>query len=144
MIKDPSDPDRRLVLPLKNNLGDDRTGYAYQITTAPNNAPVLGWENEAVEMTLEELAGAVTDRHPRPRDEVKTWLRDLLTPGPVSVEAIKVEAEQHGHAWGTVKRAKGDLGIKSNKQQFSGRWEWALSGGSEDAAYLYKAAHDGE
>ena len=75
---------------------------------------------------------------------MKAWLTNLLKPGPAAVEAIKEEAEQHGHAWITVKRAKKDMGIASRKQRFSGRWEWALSGGSEDAAYLYQAAHDGE
>lgn len=144
VVKCPDDSDRRLLLPLKNNLGDDRTGYAYRITTADNDAPVLGWEDEAVEMTIEELAGAVTDRQPRPRDEIKTWLKNLLAPGPVTVETIKKAAEEHGHAWRTISRAKKDLGIHSRKQQFSGRWEWVLPNGNEDAAYLYQAAHDGE
>jgi putative DNA primase/helicase len=144
VVKCPDDPDRRLVLPLKNNLGDDRTGYAYQITTAGNNAPVLGWVDEAVEMTLEELAGAVIDRQPRPRDEVKIWLKDLLSPGPIAVETIKETAEEEGHAWRTINRAKKDLGIHSRKQEFSGRWEWVLPNGNEDAAYMYQIAHDGE
>ena len=81
VTKDPDDPDRRLILPLKNNLGDDRTGFAYTIIEADNGAPVLLWEDEPVEMTLEDLANAVTERKPRPRDEAKSWLRNVLAAG---------------------------------------------------------------
>ena len=66
VTKDPDDPDRRLILPLKNNLGDDKTGFAYRIVEADNGAPVLQWEDELVEMTLEDLANTVTERKPRP------------------------------------------------------------------------------
>ena len=125
VTKDPDDHDRRLILPLKNNLGDDRTGFAYAIIEADNGAPVLLWEDEPVEMTLDDLANAVTERKPRPVELGKAWLRDLLQ-GPVLVKKIQERAETAGHAWITVKRAKNDLHIESIKVRFDGQWEWRL------------------
>src|SRR5690606_10020909 len=34
VLKDPADEDRRLFLPLKNNLGADQTGLAFQVESA--------------------------------------------------------------------------------------------------------------
>ena len=89
VTKDPDDPDRRLILPLKNNLGDDRTGFAYTIIEADNGAPVLAWEDDPVEMTLEDIANAVTERKPRPVEQAKAWLQAVLHDGPVLVTELQ-------------------------------------------------------
>ena len=33
VVRDPDQEDRRLLLPIKNNIGNDRTGFAYRIRT---------------------------------------------------------------------------------------------------------------
>jgi RecA-family ATPase len=136
VVKDPDDPDRRLFLPIKNNLGDDKTGFGYTIETAENNAPVIEWEDELVEMTIEELADAVTDRKQRPYEKAMNWLEVLLSGGPILVERIKAAAENKGHSWSTVKRAKNALNVRSNKTRFDGKWEWQLPVNGRDVMYM--------
>ena len=142
VVKDPDDPDRRLFLPIKNNLGDDKTGFAYQIITASNDAPVIEWESDLVEITLEEMADAVTERKKRPVEQVKNWLGALLSAGEVLQERIKEQAEDREYAWRTVMRAKKDLGVISTKHQFDGKWTWKLPDIGQDLRYFDKIAND--
>jgi putative DNA primase/helicase len=142
VTKDPDDPDRRLILPLKNNLGDDRTGFAYTIIEADNGAPVLAWEDEPVTMTLEDIANAVTERKPRPVETAKAWLNAQLHDGPVLVTELQEHAEDEGHAWRTVERAKKELNVRSIKTQFDGKREWRLPEASADIVYLHKVANE--
>ena len=141
VTKDPDDPDRRLILPLKNNLGDDRTGFAYTIIEADNGAPVLQWKDELVEMTLEDIANAVTERKPRPRDEAKNWLREVLSQGPRLAVDIECQGQARGFSEITIRRARKDLGIKPHKR-FDKKWEWQLPAISEDHHYLQNAIKD--
>lgn len=141
VTKDPDNPDRRLILPLKNNLGDDRTGFAYTIVEADNGAPVLVWEDEPVEMTLEDIANAVTNRRPRRCELAKDWLKEALKDGPrLSVE-VEEEAEAAGFSEITIRRARKDLGIKPHKR-FDKKWEWQLPETGEDHRYLRKTIKD--
>ncbi len=57
------------------------------------------------------------------------WLLQTLTGGPMPVEWVKRAAEEAGHAWHTVERAKRELGVRSDRVGGlgkEGRWEWAL------------------
>jgi RecA-family ATPase len=145
VVKDPDDPSRRLLLPIKNNLGDDRTGYAYTISTADNDAPVIRWEPDAVETTLEEMADAVTERKQRPVELIKAWLTDLLSHGPMLASEIHEKADTARHVWVTVKRAKKDLGIESIKKRFDGQWEWRLPAHhNPDLEYLREIVIEGD
>jgi len=142
VVKDPDDPDRRLFLPIKNNLGDDRTGFAYQIETADNDAPVIEWEPELVEITLEEMADAVTERKQRPIEQVKVWLESLLSAGEVLQERIKEQAKGRDYSWITVKRAKKELGVISKKHRFDGKWTWMLPDTGQDLRYMAKVTNN--
>jgi putative DNA primase/helicase len=144
VTKDPDDHDRRLILPLKNNLGDDRTGFAYRIIEAENGAPVLVWEDEPVEISLEDIANAVTDRKPRPAEQAKTMLLRILAGGEALQKDIEAQAEALDISWRTVMRAKKDLGITSSKHRFDGQWIWKLPPISQDLRYLREAATDEE
>lgn len=56
--KDPEDGNRRLFLPMKNNLGVDDLGLAFCIiekeTSGNIRAPVIEWEDERVTITADE------------------------------------------------------------------------------------------
>lgn len=142
VVKDPDDPDKRLFLPIKNNLGDDRTGFAYYIEQAANNSPMIQWEPEPVETTLEEMADAVTERKPRPIDHAIKWLQAALTEGEVAADELKERAESVGIAWRTVERAKSKLGIDAQKHAFDGKWMWSLPVVGQDQRYLNEVANE--
>ncbi|HUW32276.1 MAG TPA: AAA family ATPase, partial [Planctomycetota bacterium] len=67
--KDKNDPTgrRRLLLPMKNNLGNDDDGFAYVLDTdcSPNGQPVVTWEPGLVRMTADEAM-----RPPKPDEDV--------------------------------------------------------------------------
>jgi putative DNA primase/helicase len=144
VTKDPDDPDRRLILPLKNNLGDDKTGFAYTIIEADNGAPMLAWEDEPVEMTLEDIANAMTDKKPRPAEMAKAMLLRMLTGSEVMQKDIEAQAEALDISWRTVMRAKKVLGIMSSKHRFDGQWTWSLPPEGQDFRYLAKVVNSEE
>jgi hypothetical protein len=127
VARDPQDEARRLVLPIKNNLAEDRTGLAYRLRQAENGAPVLLWDDQPVTVSAEEaLAPVVTDDERPERDQAADWLREVLSDGPVSAKDVRRAAEEAGHAWRTVRRAKDGIGVIVEKAEFNGGWRWSL------------------
>ena len=59
-------------------------------------------------------------------DNALMWLRRELEDGPRAVKAIQDAAEQAGHSWRTIERAKKELGAEA-KQGPNG-WTWELVG----------------
>jgi energy-coupling factor transporter ATP-binding protein EcfA2 len=93
---DPNDPARRLLLPAKNNIGEDRTGCAYRIEPATIGRGIetcrIAWGLEAVTITADQAlapcdrAGAAHGQRPAPeRTAAQAWLADMLAAGPVAV-----------------------------------------------------------
>jgi putative DNA primase/helicase len=128
VAKDKENPARRLVLPIKSNLSRDSSGLAYQITEAPNGAPVITWEPETVAITAED-ALEVVNGHPADRserEEAKDWLREYLSNGPRRQPDVRRDSIDAGLSWATVRRARIELGLELTKTGFNGGWEWAL------------------
>jgi len=121
VVRDKNDAKRRLMLPLKNNLGDDTAGLAYRIETA-QGVPFVAWESEPVTVTAEEaLAPEVDRKDPAPaRADAIDFLRSLLADKECSVDVVKVEAKKAGLSWATVRRAKDALGVRSRKSAMAG------------------------
>jgi hypothetical protein len=131
VARDPDDNNRRLFLPLKNNIGKDESGLAFRIETrqACDNIETscVSWEVEAVTVTADEALMSEERADNRSElDEAVGWLRERLAGGPLSANEIKAEAGQAGMAWATVRRAKNVLGVRPTKTRFDGGWEWAL------------------
>ena len=120
------DPDRRLFLPLKNNLGDDKTGFAYTIQTGDNGAPYVAWEPEQVTVTADEAMAPGTDEEAPALREAMDWLIEELRHGMVKVKDLQKVARDAGLSWRTVRRAKDRIGVKSEKRTFDGQWQWVL------------------
>jgi hypothetical protein len=67
VTKDPQDKNRRLFLPMKNNLGPDGTGLAFQIegatvasTAGPLETSRVVWASDPVTVTADEAMEAET------------------------------------------------------------------------------------
>jgi putative DNA primase/helicase len=62
VTRDPGDMTRRLLLPAKNNLGDDRSGYAYRIEPATVTGGIVTsrivWAPDVVTVTVDEVMAA--------------------------------------------------------------------------------------
>jgi hypothetical protein len=127
---DPNDKNTRLVLPVKCNLAPDLTGLSYRVVTADNGAPCVAWSDAPVTMTIDDALDANRDEDRRggERREAKEWLQQVLGDGPMPATDIKQLARQEGPAWGTVRRAKEELGINVFRDGFGAGSvsKWAL------------------
>jgi putative DNA primase/helicase len=149
VAKDQDDPDRRLVLPVKNNLGPDRTGLAYRVRGEQNRAPVIEWEPESVTVTADEAMRPANDEERTATDEAMVWLRKRLTAGPMLASEAQKEARQAGISGKALRTARERLGIKSVKRAFSSGWDWSLPRAedalkAEDALPIGKGTLGGE
>ena len=136
VTKDQQNPNRRLVMPVKNNLAKDNTGLAYSVIEAENGAPVLVWEKEAVTMTADEaLAPSDSSEEKTDTDWAIDFLEDeLVTQGLSAVEVHK-RAKEAGISKKSLRRAQDKLGIKPKKAGFNQGWIWSLPGHEESQQY---------
>ena len=128
--KDPDNPVRRLMLPMKNNLGGDLYGFAYSIAVAENGAPYVLWEDKLVEVTADDVLNNVdeSDEDTPARDEAKAWILAQLENGAVPSKEIFCKARQDGIAKRTLDRAKSALEIESTRKD--GHWSWIAPDGT--------------
>lgn len=138
---DKARPSRRYLLPIKNNLGPDRVGYAFTVesTELPEGIQTsrIVWEEEPVTVTADEILAAPADFGARNElDEAKEWLAGYLADGSKTVKDIQDAAEGNAYSWRTVERAKRDLGVLAEKQKIKGTksppWVWMLPPNEED------------
>lgn len=127
VLKDPNDPQRRLILPVKNNLAPDSSGVAYAIGTADNSAPVVEWEPEPVTITAEQaLAPAEADEERSERDDAADWLRDALAEGSRRVPELMKDARAYGFSERTMQRARRAVGAVVEREGFGGHCRWSI------------------
>ena len=137
VAKDKKDPDRRLLLPVKANLGPDRGGLAYRLipTSVPSGAGEIEvcrveWEEGVVNISADD---ALSDSEARKADAVDEAALDLVSDlfeGRIHV--VWEEVWQHAQAAGISKaRARAALsclGAVSRPLGFQEGWAYRLPG----------------
>jgi putative DNA primase/helicase len=112
---------RRVVAPLKNNLGPLPPVLAFRISDRG-----LEWEPGIVEGTAETLlAGdeAPTRTERQELDRAMQFLRDELCDGPVRSTEVVKDAKANGVSERTLWRAKAALNVPAHRQG-QGPWFW--------------------
>jgi hypothetical protein len=136
VTRDPDDATgrRRLLIPIKNNIGNDQTGLAFTLSEAPasepERVPSVQWTEESVTLTAEDAIGTGVNRQSEQRDPIddaSEWLEKFLELGPVAATEVIANAKEAGIAARTLNRAKSKVGIVTSKQSFTGPWTWALA-----------------
>jgi putative DNA primase/helicase len=105
VVEDPDDPDRRLFLHLKNNLGPKPQGLAFRLEQRDTGkvdpksgktivASCITWETQPVTTTADEAVGAQED--PTAKDDAIDFLTLVLARGPLKVMEIEQEARDAG------------------------------------------------
>lgn len=123
----------RLFLPVKNNIGNDRSGLSFRLINQASNQeqPCIAWGSEPITTTADEaLAPDTNDRGRKPRDRTKAeeFLRTALGEGPRAGKEVEDEA-QGGHdiSRRTLERARAALGVVSFRSEpGKGPWLWRL------------------
>jgi len=127
ITRDRSDESRRLLLPIKNNLGDDRTGMAFTLTTqhGAGTTPHLAWEPDPIDVSADEALAPPSKKGPEPKgqDEAETFLREALANGARPSKDIEAEAkEAHGISAKTLMRARNNIGVVAYRPVVPGAW----------------------
>jgi hypothetical protein len=137
---DPDDADgqdgsARCVAHTKHNLGPRTRTVRFALETRA--VTVLGKAHDAVRATLGEecdvnahamLAAEAghEDAGATKAEDAGRWLHALLEDGPKAQHAIRQAAEDAGHGWRTVERAKKELGVDAYQQKGVRGWSWKL------------------
>ncbi len=122
---DHADPERRLLLPIKNNFGPLPTGLAFTFEPVGDGEFArLQWEDEPVPASADDLLGDVP-QHTPPRDhvlcEAVKWLAELLRNGPQPAGEVQAVAKARGISYGTLRRAFCELNVQSTKVDREGK-----------------------
>lgn len=131
---DPNDDtrQRRILAPLKNNIGDDRTGFAFSVETVTLPGGIetsrVVFEVDPVEMSASDLLRSnpqsAEDRSAL--DEAKDFLRSYLSSGPQNAKSVQQAADQAGISKRTLDRARQQLRVRAQKSKVTQNWVWTI------------------
>jgi hypothetical protein len=130
---DPDDADKRVVAHAKSNLAQMGPSQSYTI-----KAGRFAWAGRS-SLSAEDLSGPPPDADQRSaKEEAKEFLLLTLADGPKPVNEVFAEADKLRISRASLRRAKADLGVVSEKTP--DHWEWSLpraetegSDGTKDA-----------
>ena len=129
IVRDPNEPGRRILLPVKTNLCETPPGLGFTI----HNQRIC-WEDEWVHQTAEQYVAEATEterlQHVAAKSElsrVTDWLKTRMNDAPVYTSVLKADAAGHDISEKTMMRALILLGCRKGKEKKSdGRWFWRL------------------
>ena len=125
VVRDKEDPDKRLLLPLKFNIGKQPSGLSFRIVEPGR----IEWEGET-QVTADEVVGDSKGRPAKKLEAAKSWLIKRLSRGAVRSVELFAEAEQAGHSERTIWRAKKELNdeidITKSRGDADGVFVWSL------------------
>jgi hypothetical protein len=130
VVEDPLTKNR-LMLPVKNNIGDDRLGYQYHIAEK-----LIQYKQQQIQSSYivwdQTTNRSISDLLMPPKpvkvsavDVAREFLSDELANGcSLPVEKLKQSAKAAGISWPSVTRAKSEMPISSTK--IGDGWVWTL------------------
>src|SRR5215213_1767230 len=128
MVDDhPREEGMKVLVGYKSNLSLPPDTMKYKVVSAPSNPDVAAVEFHGID--TEVSSGDIARSKPSTEErsamaEAIDFLREILAGGPVATKKVEKEAEDAGHSWATVKRAKDALKVKTEKAGTA--WMWRL------------------
>ena len=130
VVRDPADPDRRIISPVKNNVSCETRGLVFRVPKLESGAvPRVCWEMMAEGLSLE--TALVPRRFDLKEQEYRnqesycvSWLRDRLSEGAVRFTNLEFDARDFSRS--QLHRASVRLGVMKLKEAFDGSWVWVL------------------
>jgi hypothetical protein len=122
VVRDRKDAERRLFLPVKNNLAYDQGGLAYTLDDG-----VVQWEADAVPTSIDEALGEGRDLQQADAvTQAVEWLGERLQAGPQPTQELKADAVAAGISRRALVQAKMALGVEMSPDGYMGAWQWRL------------------
>jgi AAA domain len=125
VAEDPEDPERRILAANKHNLSKAAPSLAFRIETAPNGAARVEWGGTSSLTACDILKEPADPEQRSALSEAKDFLREELKDGRLAAEQVEKGARGARISVRTLRRAKRDLGIRSEKES-DGSWSWVL------------------
>lgn len=126
VVKDKDDSQRRLFLPIKNNLGKDQTGLAYTIEENAKELPFVCWDKNPVTITADEALIRESESERCEIDSCTDWLLKQLVRGGLKADDVIKAAQAEGYSPRLIRRTREKLGVISTKIGYNQGWLWAL------------------
>ncbi len=136
VIEDPNDSDVRLFIELKNNLAHCKLGYKftieeYKIEGTSVTTSRIKWLDETTEITATQALKSLLPelKTPSAQKEAISFLKTLLSKGPVESTSIYLQADEIGISKATLRRAKEKLEVQVKRNISTDNkayWCWAL------------------
>jgi hypothetical protein len=130
VARDPRDRGRRLLLPIRHHLGDDRSGLQFSIQPGDLGAARIEWGRPEDEITYAEATGRVRLGRSiwsfSQTADAETWLRVYLADGEKPSLQIFSDARDQGFTEHPVRDALRRVASKF-KQGHGGPWSWRLN-----------------
>ncbi len=116
----------------KSNIGTDEGGFKYHLEQIPVPGHVglfasVAVFGEALDGTAREIlrhVDATPAEDDEERQDIKTFLCDLLAHGPLSAKQIEADVRGAGYSMDKARRAAKKLGIMPYKESMKGGWYW--------------------
>src|SRR5207245_1363668 len=112
VARDPHEPDRRVLVQVKNNWGPPQPSLAFAVQTQEAAPPTLTWLGPTSWTADQLLAGERTPPAPAPRDRARDFLATALRDGPLTSRELWTLAQKQRLAKRTLFRAKQELDIR--------------------------------
>jgi putative DNA primase/helicase len=133
VMKDPEDAERRLFLPIKNNIGQDKEGFVYKIKPMLVDGSIetskVEWLNEKITLTANEILNNSnsSERGSPKLEEAKDFLLDVLKFGAVLLTEIRRKSDLKGISPPILYKAKDALNIFQDDHPLSKKGiTWSL------------------
>jgi hypothetical protein len=130
VCRDPTQPGRQLLVPLKSNLSAEARPLAFTIQHhAQFKAPVVRWQSNVAITREEALAPPPKRRGREPLElsDAKKWLQEFLAHGRQPAHDAIDEGEERGFNVRTLRRALRLIGGHTEKVGLLQGWWWALA-----------------
>jgi len=126
VTKDEQQPEVRYFIPIKNNIGNDTTGFAYNIQGVTIEQDIetskINWRDGTVDANQ-----ILNPEKKTPTNGAKEFLEELLSSGAKPVNDIFEEASGLGYSKGAIQRAAKKITIYKKKAGFKDGWDRSLT-----------------
>ena len=140
VIRDSSDPDRRLMLTLKNNLAKDTNGFAYKVCEkkwSGITASHITWEKEYIDLIADEVLSTEGQSEENKGMVEEFLLQELADGSEVLCNTLYKKAEVMKIHPKALWKAKNKLGVRHKKLGFTEGFVWYLPNVSKPEDYQH-------